>query len=123
VSLSLSVSCDYVCFCDFFSVSACNGLFFLCVFSREGHFGDGNRPGYPKPMLLVGKFASGGSARAPLSAMSEPTREQPADVMTLNMLPTCIINAYRPGDTVLIAMNQPVSFCIGQQDLVSLVSI
>jgi hypothetical protein len=52
--------------------------------------------------------------------MSEPTKKQAADVMTLNMLPTFIINAYRPGDTFLIAMNQPVSLCIGHQDLASL---
>ncbi|EFX65990.1 hypothetical protein DAPPUDRAFT_116798 [Daphnia pulex] len=58
----------------------------------------------------------------PLSAMSEPFKEQAADVMTLNMLPTFIINDYRPGDTVLIAMNQPVSLCIGHQDLVLVAS-
>jgi hypothetical protein len=95
--------------------------FFASVFSKELYFGDGNWPGYPKPLLLVGKFASAGCARSPLSAMSQPTSQQPPDVMTLNMLPTFIINAYQPGDTVLIAMNQPVSLCIGHQDLVSLV--
>jgi hypothetical protein len=104
---------------------ACNEFFFPFVsgYSKVGHFGDTNRPGYPKKLLLVGKFASAGSARSPLSALTVPTKEQAEDVMTLNMLSTFIINAYRPGDTILIAMNQPICFCIGQQDLVSLVNV
>jgi hypothetical protein len=70
-------------------------------------------------MLLVGKFASASTARAPLSAMNVPTLQQADDVATLNMLPDFIVNAYHPGDIVLIAMSQPTSICIGHQDLVS----
>jgi hypothetical protein len=50
--------------------------------------------------------------------MSLPTHQQEADVATLNMLTEYIINAYRPGDVILIATSQPASFCIGHQDLV-----
>ncbi|EFX76373.1 hypothetical protein DAPPUDRAFT_322425 [Daphnia pulex] len=85
--------------------------------SKAGHFGDGNRPGFPKEMLIVGKFASSSTARAPLSAMNMPTLQQADDVATLNLLPDFIVNAYRPGDIILIAMSQPTMICIGHQDL------
>lgn len=66
----------------------------------------------------MGKFASISSGRVPLSAMNIATLNQPKDVLTLNMLTDAIINAYRPGDIILIAMSQPASLCTGHQDLV-----
>lgn len=51
--------------------------------------------------------------------MTTPTFKQPDDVLTLNVLSSSIINAYRPSDTVLIFISQPVSLCIGHQDLVT----
>jgi hypothetical protein len=70
-------------------------------------------------MLLVGKFASASTARAPLSTINVPTHQQADDVATLNMLQDFIVNAYRPGDIVLLVMSQSTSLCIGHQDLVS----
>jgi hypothetical protein len=91
---------------------------FLFFFSNPGPFGQVNQPGYPKRIQLVGKFASISSGRVPLSAMNIATLNQPKDVLTLNMLTDAIINAYRPGDIILIAMSQPASLCTGHQDLV-----
>jgi hypothetical protein len=97
-----------------------NFYFLTFVDRKPGHFGDFNRPGLPQKLLVVGKYASAANARAPLSSMEQPTLGQAVDVKTLNMLADDIVNAYLPGDTVLVAMNQPVSICIGFQDLVSL---
>jgi hypothetical protein len=91
-------------------------VFFLV--RNNGVFGGRSFPGYPLELQLVGKFASAAGAPAPLSAMSIPTLQQEVDVATLNMLTEYIINAYRPGDVILIAMSQSASICIGHQDLV-----
>jgi hypothetical protein len=66
----------------------------------------------------VGKFASAGSATSPISSMNHPTCKQEKDVYTLNMLQDSIINAYRPGHIILIAMSQPANFCVCHRDLV-----
>jgi hypothetical protein len=87
--------CVCLCVCAFVRVCINNGLF---LFNRKpGHYGDGNRPGFPKERLVVGKFASASSSHSPLSAMILPTHQQKEDVATLNMLPDFIVNAYRPG--------------------------
>lgn len=103
--------------CAIVRVCVSNGLFLFN--GKAGHYGDGNRPGFPKEILVVGKFTSASLACSPLSAMSHPTHQQKEDVATLNMLPDFIVHAYRTGDIVLLAMSQPTSLCIGQQDLVS----
>ena len=70
-------------------------------------------------MKLVAKFASASSARAPLNMMHERTKDQPEDVLTLNMLADIIVLTYFPGDIVIIAMNDPTNFCVGHRDVVS----
>lgn len=56
------------------------------------------------------------NALCPLSAMTTPTDGQQADVFILNFLLDFIINAYMLGDTILIAVSQPSSLCIGHED-------
>jgi hypothetical protein len=70
-------------------------------------------------MKLVAKFASASSARAPLKMMHERTQDQPEDVLTLNMLAAIITCHCLPGDTIIIAMQDPTQFCVGHRDLVS----
>lgn len=89
----------------------CNFVLIFLFNRHVGPYGDWNRPRYLREILLVGKFAS--SARSPMSAMSTPTNQQPKDVTTLNMLQDFIVNAYRPGDIVLVGMGQLTSICIG----------
>jgi hypothetical protein len=87
--------------------------------SKAVRFDQFNRPGLPQEVLVVGKFASAANSRCPLSMMTTPTLKQLDDVLTLNVLLSFIINACRPGDTVLIVISQPASLCIGHQDLVT----
>jgi hypothetical protein len=86
---------------------------------NPGPFGGTNRPGFPQPWRVAGKFASTSSANAPLSAMIQPTFHQPADVYPLSMLADCIVSNYYPLDTIVVAMSHPSSFCVGHQDIVS----
>ncbi|EFX63988.1 hypothetical protein DAPPUDRAFT_118642 [Daphnia pulex] len=84
---------------------------------KNGRYGGRNRPGYPRGLELVGKFASVGSATSPLSAMHTPTCNQEADVYTLNMLQDAIINAYWPGHIIQKAISHPANLCVCHQDL------
>jgi hypothetical protein len=91
----------------------------ISITSNPGRFGGTNRPGYPAPMKLMAKFASASSARAPLNMMHERTKDQPEDVLTLNVLADIIQCCFLPGDTIIIAMQDPTQFCVGHRDVVS----
>ncbi len=93
-------------------------LFFF-PFGREiGKYGGRNRHNYLLEPLVVVKYASSSGARPSLLAMSTPIYQQMKDMVTLNMLPEYIGNAYCPGDVALNAMNQPTTICIGHKDFV-----
>jgi hypothetical protein len=70
-------------------------------------------------MKLMAKCASSSSARAPLRAMHERTKDQPDDIFCLALLEDIIPASYSSGDTVLIAMNNPTDFCVCHRDVVS----
>ena len=92
----------------------CNGTFTR----NPGVFGTTNRPGFPMPMKLIGKFASAANARSPIYRMTRRTVDQPADILPLSMLSDIIVAGYHPGDVVLIAMSHPTNFAIAQRDVV-----
>ena len=84
---------------------------------KVGSFGGKNRPGFPSPWRVVGKFASAALALAPLYMMNEIPSNSPPEVLPLSRLADSIIANYFPKDTIVIAMT-PSNFCVGHLDIV-----
>ena len=87
---------------------------------NPGPFGKTNRPGYPHPWRVAGRFCSASCTMSPLPMMFFPTRKQLKNVFPLSCLSDSIVSGYYPGNTVVIAMSHPANFCVGHQDLVML---
>ena len=116
VTSKRAVNCFSLSFCLFIF----NFIFFLIYvkYSNPGRFGKRNRPGYPIPMKLVGKFASSANARVPVNFMSDLIVNQPEDILPISLLCDYIVSAYEPGDVVLVAFSHPTNFCIDYLSMV-----
>jgi|688.fasta_scaffold845917_2 hypothetical protein len=64
----------------------------ITYFRNPGPFGNTNRPGYPLPMELFGKFVSTACARSNLDSMHDPLKAHPDDIYTLNVLSDIIVD-------------------------------
>jgi hypothetical protein len=71
--------------------------------------------------MLVGKFGNYATALCPISKMTTPMVDlnESEDIIPLNLLPDFVVNAYRPLDTVMLAISQPASLCVLHEDIVS----